>query len=120
MGNLLKDEEVGVVERVRDPSHFDKLFLALMVRRAEQRGSPTDLEENYPDKVHAINTALDRIDSYIRTGNTAHIVDACNFLWIEFMLPSHEAAHFRPITQPGKRIRHDQWKLDELHENGSS
>lgn len=97
-------EKIGDVERIKDPSHFDKLFLALMLKRMESKRDTGELADNYPAKTHALDTVLQRLDSYVRTGNTAHLVDAANFLWIEFMHPSHDAAYFRPITDPQVRV----------------
>ena len=36
-----------------------------------------------------------KLDHYRRTGNTESLVDASNYLMLEFMRPSHPAAHFR-------------------------
>jgi len=98
------EEKVGEVERIKDPPHFDKLFLALMLKRIESKRETGELAENYPHKIHALDTVLNRLDQYVRSGNTAHLVDAANFLWIEFMYPSHDASHFRPLTEPQERI----------------
>jgi hypothetical protein len=97
-------KKVGEVERIKDPPHFDKLFLALMVKRMESKRDTGNLAENYPAKTHALDTVLSRLDSYVRSGNTAHLVDAANFLWIEFMYPSHDASYFRPLTEPQERV----------------
>ena len=99
-----QQEIIGEVERIKDPPHFDKLFLALMLKRMESKRDTGELAENYPTKTHALDTVLQRLDSYVRTGNTAHLVDAANFLWIEFMYSSHDASYFKPITEPQTRV----------------
>ena len=50
---------------------------------------------NYPRRFDAVAEARRRLDKYEETGNTEWLVDAANFAMIEFMAPSHEAAHFR-------------------------
>jgi len=40
--------------------------------------------------------ARKRIREYRRTGNTEWLMDAANFLMMEFMFPKHRKAHFRP------------------------
>lgn len=37
-----------------------------------------------------------RISKYRADGNTEWLIDAANYIMIEFMHPSHEDAHFRP------------------------
>lgn len=113
------DRHVGAVERVRDPEHFDKLFLALMVRRMQDKRG--NLEE-YPAEIRGIDNVLARLDAYNVSGNTAHLVDAANFIWIEFMRPSHPAHHFAPLQedQTPERIRVADWKITEIHERGES
>jgi hypothetical protein len=37
-----------------------------------------------------------RIRKYRETGNTEWLMDAANYIMIEFMHPSHNDAHFRP------------------------
>ena len=106
-----QDEKIGETERVKDPAHFDKLFLALMSKRMESKRDTGELAENYPAKIHALDTVLTRLDQYVRSGNTAHLVDAANFLWIEFMYPSHDASHFRPLTEPQERVPVKDYRL---------
>lgn len=36
-----------------------------------------------------------KMEVYCRTGNTEALVDAANYLMLEFMTPSHPQAHFR-------------------------
>ena len=48
----------------------------------------------------------DRLELYMKTGNTEWLVDVANFAMIEFMHPQHEKAHFRATDSeesPGVR-----------------
>jgi hypothetical protein len=38
---------------------------------------------------------MQRIELYKQTGNKEHLVDAANFLRIEYKYPKHPKAHFR-------------------------
>lgn len=50
----------------------------------------------YPHKVDALRSMQVRLDKYAATGNTEHLMDAANYLMIEFMCPKHPEAHFTP------------------------
>jgi hypothetical protein len=54
-----------------------------------------DISEAYPDKLDAMACAELRIEKYRETGNTEYLIDAANFIMIEFMLPRHAHAHFK-------------------------
>lgn len=64
--------------------------------------------EGYPDRVAALASMRQRLDKYLETGNTEFLVDAANFLMIEFMFPSKEGAHYTPgdsDDSPGRTTR---------------
>jgi len=44
-----------------------------------------------------VGSAKRRIEAYIATGNTEHLVDAANLLGIEFECPQHPRAHFAAV-----------------------
>lgn len=50
--------------------------------------------EAYPEKVDAVKNARFRISEYLKTGNMEFLVDAANFLMIEWMFPRHKKARF--------------------------
>ena len=54
-----------------------------------------DIRDCFPHKTNALATAIDRIKTYEKTKNTEFLIDASNFLMIEFILPSIEGAFFR-------------------------
>lgn len=65
------------------------------------------IKEAYPHKVDAIGSMQERMRKYAETGNTEWLLDAANFLMIEFMLPRHPTAHFRGTDDeesPGRRM----------------
>ncbi len=67
--------------------------------------------EAYPHKVDAIRSMMDRVREYERTGNTEFLVDAANFLMIEFQYPSIPSANFRATDDresPGRRLTDGQ------------
>ena len=51
---------------------------------------------NYPHNVNAIETLEKRLNQYKITGNAEWLVDVANMAMIEFMLPRHKKAHYRP------------------------
>lgn len=81
---------VSEVARIDDKEHFDKLFLALMVRRMTLKRPNLAVED-------PVEKILDHMDQYVRTGNTAFLIEAGNYIWAEFMQPNHPAAHFSPL-----------------------
>ena len=48
--------------------------------------------------VQAIPTMERCIKKYQETGNTEYLVDAANYLMLEFMFPQHQKAHFRATS----------------------
>ena len=48
----------------------------------------------YPNKLDAIKSSLARITKYHETSNMEYLVDAANFVMIEFMRPAKSGAHF--------------------------
>jgi hypothetical protein len=62
----------------------------------------------YPHKVNAIASLTQRLDMYAETGNTEYLMDVANFAMIEFMLPAHEAAHFKGTDSSGSPGRTTQ------------
>lgn len=75
---------------------FSKEFVAFMKNRMEvsyyKYGYTQDA---YPHKVDALKSMEARIREYRETKNTEFLVDAANFLMIEFMFPSIEGAFFK-------------------------
>lgn len=88
-------------------TEFSEQFVKYMKNRMEvsfhKYGA---IKEAYPHKVDAIGSMQERMRKYAETGNTEWLVDAANFLMIEFMLPRHPTAHFAGTddeASPGRR-----------------
>lgn len=89
-------------EQEVEPPSLEQVFLTLMAdRMAEKRLEYGPLELRFPVQVNALDTAIDRIQAYVDTGNTAHLIDASNFIMIEFVRSSHPHAHMTPLL-PGQ------------------
>lgn len=55
----------------------------------------------FPQKVNALKSMEQRLDVYKKTGNTEYLIDAANFLMIEFMRPSISGAEFSATDSDG-------------------
>lgn len=56
------------------------------------------LANNYGENLGNAMSSLDTcIQDYLKTGNTEKLVDAANYLMIEFMYPKHNTAHFKAM-----------------------
>lgn len=53
------------------------------------------IHDNFPHKRSGLENAMVRIDRYLETGNKEELMDAANYLLIEWLLPNHPNAHFR-------------------------
>lgn len=83
------------------------LFLQAMVDRMAMSFYKYGLlSQVFPQKVDAMETMQRHLDRYRRYGNTEGLVDASNYLMIEFMHPRHPNAHFRATDSresPGRQ-----------------
>jgi hypothetical protein len=88
-------------------TEFSQQFLDGMVARmgvSFHKYGP--VAKAYPHKVSALKSLQERLAMYQETGNTEWLMDVANFAMIEFMLPAHDKAHFRPTDSdesPGRR-----------------
>lgn len=56
--------------------------------------------------VDCLASAQQRVKKYWDTGNTEFLMDAANYLMMEYMHPSHVNAHFNPESRsPGRTLR---------------
>lgn len=69
----------------------------------------------YPRKVDALRSMQVRLDKYAATGNTEHLIDAANYLMIEFMHPKHVDAHFTPEDSKASPGRVFHGEIDRSH-----
>lgn len=63
----------------------------------------------YPHSVDALACARERIARYGHGGNLEELIEAANYLMIEFLAPARDDAHFRATDSDGSpgRVRHD-------------
>lgn len=76
--------------------------------------------QGFPERVHALDSMAARLRKYAATGNKEYLVDAANFLMIEFMHPRHEKAHWQSedsAKSPG-RVMTDTGRLEHLDNAG--
>jgi len=87
-------------------SEFSQEFIQGMVDRMAVSFHKYGLvSDAYPDKVDAMASMEARLRKYRETGNTEWLIDAANFLMIEFMCPRHNDAHFQATdsdASPGR------------------
>lgn len=56
--------------------------------------------------VDCLESAQQRVNKYKADGNTEWLMDAANYLMMEYMHPSHEKAHFDAESRsPGRTLR---------------
>lgn len=87
-------------------SEFSVPFLQGMVNRmAVSYHKYGPISQGYPADVDAIASLRMRLERYEEDGNTEWLMDVANFAMIEFMLPRHPEAHYRPTDSresPGR------------------
>lgn len=66
----------------------------------------------YPHKVDAIKSLKLRLNKYEKTGNTEYLIDVANFAMIEFTLPKHPDAHFKPEDSRASPGRYFHGEID--------
>lgn len=58
----------------------------------------------YERGVDFLESSSQRVRKYKETGNTEFLMDAANYLMMEFMHPSHEGAHFDAESKSPGRV----------------
>lgn len=93
----MKTLALKIIEDIPVKEYFAEEFLQGMLDRMGMSfykyGS--GIENTYPESYDAIKNMKARMKLYKETGNKEHLMDAANFLMIEFMYPKHKKAHFR-------------------------
>lgn len=88
-------------------SEFSESFVDGMRRRMAVSYHKYGLREDSVGKVMAIEAAIQRIEKYQDDGNTEWLVDAANFVMMEFMAPQHPDSHYRATDSgesPGRPV----------------
>lgn len=67
------------------------------------------VKDAYPEKVNALESMKLRLEKYAETGNTEHLIDAANYLMIEYMHPRRKDAYFKSTDSDGSpgRVKTD-------------
>lgn len=76
-------------------SEMDESFVDAMRRRMAVSFHKYGKVSDAAGKVKCLPSAAARIAEYERTGNTEWLIDAANFLMMEYMHPQHPDAHYR-------------------------
>jgi hypothetical protein len=97
------------------PTEFSPEFVQGMANRmAVSCARYGPIAEGFPEPFDALQSARLRLERYSQTGNQEWLLDAANFLMIEFLRPRHPAAHFRATSDqesPG-RVREGRTTLE--------
>lgn len=84
------------------PSEFSLPFVQGMADRMATSFYKYGLvTKAFPVKVDAIATLKLRLAQYEETGNTEYLMDVGNYAMIEFMVPRHPEAFFKPTDSTG-------------------
>ncbi len=108
--------------------NFSQVFVdAMKARMVHGYLKYGPLEVGFPSRVNALESMQQRLKKYEATGNTEWLVDAANYLMIEFMKPQHPNAHFRATEStespgyvtnsfevasgPTRLVSDEEWKM---------
>jgi hypothetical protein len=101
--------ELRRIESMLPESEYSVKFLQGMLdRMAVSFAKYGAVKDAYPNDVSALGSMRRRLQKYDEDGNTEWLIDAANFLMIEFMHPSREGAHYLPTSStesPGRMWR---------------
>lgn len=90
-------------------SEFSELFVqGMRDRMVVSYYKYGKLAEAYPHKVNALESLEQHLRKYRETKNLEHLIDAANFVMIEFMYPSYPEAYLSPRdsdASPGRISR---------------
>lgn len=113
--------ELRRIESMLPESEYSVKFLQGMLdRMAVSYAKYGAVKDAYPNDISALKSMGRRLDKYAQDGNTEWLIDAANFLMIEFMHPSHENAHYLPTssTESPGRFWKDNQEMSERRNNG--
>lgn len=86
-------------------SEFSIIFLQGMLNRmAMSYTKYGKVKDGFPQRVNALDTMKLKFQEFLREGNTEKLIDAANYLMIEFMHPKSPHAHYTPTDGSTGRI----------------
>lgn len=88
----MSNSEIDKILKTQVSEQFLKGMVARMEMSYFKYG---DVKEAYPDKIDAMESMRQRLKKYYATKNTEFLIDAANFLMIEFMFPRLEGTFFQ-------------------------
>ena len=91
---------IKIIEQLKDQIS-EKFIQGMVDRMFTSYYRYGAIQDGFPHKVDAIGCLHMRLKKYEETGNTEWLMDVANFAMIEFILPKHSKAHFRP-TESGE------------------
>lgn len=98
-------------------SEFSEQFLQGMLdRMAMSYSTYGKVKDAFPNKVDALVSMRARVSKYTQTKNLEWLMDAANFIMIEFMCPSIEGTKFEPTSakeSPGRRWHGEGFNKDQ-------
>ncbi len=98
-------------------SEFSNMFIqGMLARMAMSYSTYGRVKEAFPDKVDALKSMEARIKKYRETKNREWLMDAANFLMIEFMCPSLEDTFFEATMakeSPGRKWHGEGFTKDQ-------
>lgn len=91
------------------PSEYSQQFFQGMVdRMAMSYFKYGAVAKAYPSRINALSSMRLQVEEYLKTGNTEKLIDAANYLMIEFMHPSLKNAEFAPNDSGPGRTWHGE------------
>lgn len=85
-----------------------QMMMNRMVQSHHKYQKGGSLADRFPDNCDSLASGDNRRKVYEETGNTEMPLDMANFCIIEFILPSHPNAHFRPL--PSEESPKIEWR----------
>jgi hypothetical protein len=82
---------------------FIRKMMARIVFGFYRYGQSKQYAEN--SSYNIIETIKKRLQAYVETGNKEHLVDAANFIMIEYMYPQHKNVHFESVEEEDSNKR---------------
>lgn len=99
-------------------SEFSEVFIQGMIdRMGVSFYKYGKVDEAYPLYIDALASMRDRVKKYKETRNSEYLIDAANFLMIEFMCPSLEDVDYKPTDVDGSIGRVEAWNHTQTQDS---
>lgn len=105
----MKTFKINVPDKISTTEQVSQHFLQGMADRMSMGYfNYGPVKDNFPHNYDAIKSMQQRLKKYRKDHNTEWLMDAANYLMIEFMFPKDSKAFFEPTTKresPGATLR---------------